>query len=723
MKHASENVVVERFIGGLFVFLLCLCVSIRPLASGMTAEIGSNLIFQILIFFCAILWITRGALQGSLPYRSWPIAIAGVAFLLICAFWTTMAPRKLPAIVTLMIWGTDILLLIAVVQALDDKAREMVLACLMASAVVAAWIGITQYLWGFDELRAHVQANPEWVKRHMGIADNMWPTFLNRINTNRAFGTFVYPNALAGFLNIVLPISLGMCFGVFRRSRGKSDSELSEGGSIDKIASILVVIIMTICLLFSFSKGGWIATAAACFFFAATLPFSSPRRLWIFAVVCVSCGAALLTAGTIFPDMPNLSNYFSSFRVRLDYWETGWRMVLDNRFIGGVGLKNFGDFYTQYKQPGYQEVRLAHSTAVQLLVDMGIVGLASYAILWFLLLKSSAVSFFSKPSKPVDEKRESSSFPTWAAPAGGLTAFMVLALARDTSPFTLEMGKFDYSQWFICLVLWLVSFAAIRRMVILDRPEVRAGLAAGCVGFLIHGMVDFDMFVPGVHQAALLAGACGCALPLKTWQPSKTFKLLLLGGCLAAAMLAMACLRGFLPIPDLLGAEVHKSNAQYFAAEGKPEEAIEQYIRAAVANPLDDEVHASLSILYWNMAKQGRRTYDGQDVRTLALKSALASASANPRSSTHRAQIACIIGNSNIEEAVRHAREAVRLYPARPKGHILLGDLLTTAGREEQARLEYAEALRLHEFVTDSWLKISQVDLERLREKFLPETP
>ena len=65
---------LREYLGTLLSFLICFCVSFRPLGSGMTFGLGSNLIVHIIIFFCGILWAMRAALEGKITYRCGKIA-------------------------------------------------------------------------------------------------------------------------------------------------------------------------------------------------------------------------------------------------------------------------------------------------------------------------------------------------------------------------------------------------------------------------------------------------------------------------------------------------------------------------------------------------------------------------------------------------------------------------------------------------------------------------
>ena len=177
----------------------------------------------------------------------------------------------------------------------------------------------------------------------------------------------------------------------------------------------------------------------------------------------------------------------------------------------------------------------------------------------------------------------------------------------------------------------------------------------------------------------------------------------------------MLWMHGLLPIPDLPTGESLKASGRALIAKEKVAEGIASLRKSADVNPLDDEVHAILCSTYRWMWKNGRKTFRGEDTRRLAFKAAQAATRANPRSSAHRAQLARLLADSDFEKAIGHAREAVSLYPAKPRGHILLGKLLMKAGEKEEALAEYKEALRLNELVMEPWLKIPQEEIERIR--------
>ena len=147
--------------------------------------------------------------------------------------------------------------------------------------------------------------------------------------------------------------------------------------------------------------------------------------------------------------------------------------------------------------------------------------------------------------------------------------------------------------------------------------------------------------------------------------------------------------------------------------QGKTDEAVAYLRKSVEMNPRfnedimsDENAHFALSMIYWKMWQEGRKTYKGEDTKKMALESIHKAMIVNPRSGEFRVHTARILADSDIDEAIAHAREAVKLYPANPRRHAFLGNLLIKAGEKEEAQIEYREAIRLNKLVREPWLKI-----------------
>ena len=81
--------------------------------------------------------------------------------------------------------------------------------------------------------------------------------FMSRLGTHKVFSTFVYPPALAGYLSLVFP--LAFCFLIYAQSKWM------------RILSGLTLVSGGLCLYFTYSKGGWVAAFLSVIFLFAIL--------------------------------------------------------------------------------------------------------------------------------------------------------------------------------------------------------------------------------------------------------------------------------------------------------------------------------------------------------------------------------------------------------------------------------------------------------------------
>jgi hypothetical protein len=87
---------------------------------------------------------------------------------------------------------------------------KFLIMTIVAGVLVIVPYTIHQSFWGFAQLRAMVAANPD-------LMAMLPPSYLDRLASNRAFATLVYPNILAGYLLLVYPI---LFFGIYSKDIG-----------------------------------------------------------------------------------------------------------------------------------------------------------------------------------------------------------------------------------------------------------------------------------------------------------------------------------------------------------------------------------------------------------------------------------------------------------------------------------------------------------------------
>jgi hypothetical protein len=194
------------------------------------------------------------------------------------------------------------------------------------------------------------------------------PAMFNRIAKGRVMGTLVYPNALAGVILMLLPVSLALAFNSTRQMKPPIRG---------------AVILMTsalggLGLFWSGSKAGWLLALALTGLWLLRLNWS--RRLkWVTLATILAVG---LTAFAL-----RFHNYFTagatSVGARFDYWRAAVQTTLANP-VFGTGPGTFQRPYAQIKSPDAEMARMAHNDYLQQFSDSGIIGGLSYAA-WIVL--------------------------------------------------------------------------------------------------------------------------------------------------------------------------------------------------------------------------------------------------------------------------------------------------------------------------------------------------
>jgi hypothetical protein len=71
---------------------------------------------------------------------------------------------------------------------------------LMVGFLLVLWLGLSQHYGGLETMRQSIYEQPDW--------QQLPREFLKRLTSGRIYGTLVYPNALAGFILVFLPVTV-----------------------------------------------------------------------------------------------------------------------------------------------------------------------------------------------------------------------------------------------------------------------------------------------------------------------------------------------------------------------------------------------------------------------------------------------------------------------------------------------------------------------------------
>jgi O-antigen ligase len=194
------------------------------------------------------------------------------------------------------------------------------------------------------------------------------PAILAKFAKGRVMGTLVYPNALAGLILLLLPVSLVLAFNSTKRLRPP----------IRAAVITLAIFLGGAAFFWTGSKLGWLiamAIGGACLF---RLPW--PARLkWAALIAVTAIGLGIFAV--------RFHGYFAagatSVGARFDYWRAAVETTLNHPWFG-TGPGTFQRPYAELKPPNAEMARLTHNDYLEQFSDSGIVGGTLYGA-WIVL--------------------------------------------------------------------------------------------------------------------------------------------------------------------------------------------------------------------------------------------------------------------------------------------------------------------------------------------------
>lgn len=272
----------------------------------------------------------------------------------------------------------------ALILGRDQALRWLLLGVLLAFAFCLVR-GINQRLFEFPQSRQMLVEGeragwtnipPELfveMKRDRAIittngVDVPNPAFLAKFAKGRVMGTLVYPNALAGIILLLLPVSLVLAFNSAKQLRPPLPAAITG----------LTIFLGGTAFFWTGSKLGWLIATAMGGVCLLRLPW--PGRLkWAAIIVVTVVGLGLFAV--------RFHNYFAagatSVGARLDYWQAAAKIAWQKPLLG-TGPGTFQRPYAELKSPTAEMARLTHNDYLEQFSDSGLVGGILYAV-WIVL--------------------------------------------------------------------------------------------------------------------------------------------------------------------------------------------------------------------------------------------------------------------------------------------------------------------------------------------------
>ncbi len=299
-------------------------------------------------------------------------------------------------------WLELIVVYFLTVNLITDKKRLIVILYFMilTTAVVSVW-GIINYLGGVI-------------------------TIDGRFGASSFFG---HPNALAGYVNLIIPVLFSM---------------LMTGTILWERITLGVFTVLSIMTWFlTFSKSGWLSlilTVMLVFFLTKV-----KKRVALLLTMLIMSFAIVFLSSNIRNDLvPRLKSTYKTLEYRIQSYPIGFSMVKDDLFFGiGVGnysllIKKFGD---ATKIPHLITTNL-HNLYLQIFVEAGLMGLCAF-VFWL----TGIIKYLMSALKSLEKSRD---YGLFVGLVGGVIVYLFNNLANVLTVHGIHL------QWSIILGLAVV---------------------------------------------------------------------------------------------------------------------------------------------------------------------------------------------------------------------------------------------------------------------------
>jgi len=246
----------------------------------------------------------------------------------------------------------------------SPRWRNWLIAIYLHTALIVSTYGLRQLYFGAEPLAT-------WVDQESTLA-----------NTTRVYSYLGNPNLLAGYLIPAVALSAVAVF--------------AWRGWLPKALALTMFGMNMICLVFTFSRGGWIGLVATMFVLLVLLvdwvSIHLPqllRRLALQLVLGAATATVVLAVAFVEPVRDRAASFLagrgdSSNNFRLNVWAAVLEMIRDRPWLGiGPGNDAFAKIYPFYQRPRFNALG-AYSIFLEIAVETGLIGLGCF--LWLVLV-------------------------------------------------------------------------------------------------------------------------------------------------------------------------------------------------------------------------------------------------------------------------------------------------------------------------------------------------
>lgn len=301
----------------------------------------------------------------------------------------------------------------------SKRALYFIMVLLAAAGVVVSMIGIGQYALG-------LAGETSWLDEEMFSDISM-----------RVYSTLQNPNVLAEYLLLITPLTFALVL------TGKNWKE--------KILFFGAFCAMALCMVLTFSRGGYLGLLFAAAVFAVLID----RRFILLGLVGLVALYFVLPEAVIgrFMSIGDLGDSSTSYRVSI--WMGTISMLRDYWLSGvGPGMAAFNMVYPSYGYSGIVAPH-AHNLFLQITCDAGVCGLIIFVVIVFVFFRTVCAAISR------EKDRESSLYQK--AIIASMVGFMVQSMT--------DYSFYNYRVMFMFWVFLGLGMVIARRTQLPERAE------------------------------------------------------------------------------------------------------------------------------------------------------------------------------------------------------------------------------------------------------------
>ena len=521
----SKGQVILEYI----LLALCLCViALRttytegPAAQSTTpTNINDNLYslsVSAVLFFSFVFWFIYGFCSKRFLYRFTAIEIGLCLFCIAAVIAAFAASNKRAAITGAVCLIAPVLMAVLLVQILDSQSKiKLVLVVIAALGVVSAYQCVEQFFVSNQAIIAQYELAPQTILEPLGIQSGSFQQFLfeHRLHSRDVRGFFTTGNSAGSFAILASFAAVALFIDKFKNRQSQ------PSGPLSLITCGVAVAVVVFGLIITRSKGATIASLIAAAMFVAFLYLGNWLKMHKKAIllVCllffIAAGCAVVTYGLTYDRLPG----GNSMLVRWQYWYASAKMYADH-WLTGVGPGNFAHFYTHYKPAAAMEsVADPHNFLLSVLTQYGPLGLVGFLAILFIPLWKSFPN--QAPFSP--QLQSQLSFRTLAITYLILISASLLLIRplimRTPLGNTFEVALYLMFTLYVAPVIaFAVGFWLLTARTTAHQSQgtyISAALFCAALGLLLHNLIDFAIFEPGVFTAFWAIAACLIALDIR----------------------------------------------------------------------------------------------------------------------------------------------------------------------------------------------------------------